>query len=107
MPISTHIPLFKEKLKKLASDIKELKKDKRNKDQIKRLLKEAKALKKTLKVCGDEIPETCTIRFSLDDIENSISYPKMLDNFTLGITQTGWVTISFRLPDFDKEVDKE
>lgn len=56
------IPVFEEKLKKLIKKIeKEYEKPKteRNKDWTKRIIKEAKNLKKLLKQCQDEMGTQC------------------------------------------------
>ena len=56
------IPVFEEKLKKLIKKIEkqyDLPKAERNKDFMKRMAKEAKALKKLLKDCQEEMGGNC------------------------------------------------
>ena len=56
------IPVFEEKLKKLIKKIEkeyELPKEKRNKDFMKRIAKEAKDLKKLIKQCQEEMGTAC------------------------------------------------
>lgn len=56
------VPVFEEKLKKLIKKIEkeyELPKEKRNKDFLKRLAKEAKGLKKLIKDCREEMGTQC------------------------------------------------
>lgn len=56
------IPVFEEKLKKLIKKIEqeyELPKAERNKNFMKRMAKEAKALKKMLKDCQQEMGGNC------------------------------------------------
>lgn len=56
------VPVFEEKLKKLLKKIEkqyELPKDERDKNFLKRLAREAKSLRKTLKECKEKMGGQC------------------------------------------------